>query len=197
MFFGGRTPRDSPLIFDMDRDGRISAVKGIGVNMNSADPTIRNGAATDGDKMLAMCEFSGNGEIDYREVFGDGTVDPFTHRPLNADNGFIALHRVAESAQSQNLDLKLFSRSGDGSLLVDLPQLKTALQRIGCDLGVISDENTRQLEPLSDIEWVQVTNYQQDDNDEHDGIRFAQKGWYLDSAGRRFGVDDVWFPATA
>ena len=144
--------------------------------------------------MLAMCEFSGNGEIDYREVFGDGTVDPFTRRPLHAANGFIALQRVAESAQRKYRDLKLFTISNDGILLVSLPQLKLALQRIHCDLGFISDSNTQNLEPLVNAEWVQVTQYQQDDNDVRDGIQFAQKGFYLDAAGVRWGVDDVWFP---
>ena len=179
----------------MNQDALISAVKGIGVNMNAADSTIHNGAATNGDKMLAMCDLNGDGEIDYREVFGDGTVDPFTRRPLYAANGFIALQQVAESAQADNPDLRLFSRSSDGSLLVSLPQLKQALRRIQCDLGFISDQNTNILEPLNSVVWVQVTQYQRDDAELRDGIRFAQKGFYLDAQGRRWGVDDVWFPA--
>ena len=77
-----------------------------------------------------------------------------------------------------------------------LPRLKRALQRIGCDLGFISDDNTRKLESLVDIEWVQVKNYQEDPNDQLNGIRFAQKGFYLDAAGMRWGVDDVWFSSS-
>lgn len=164
--------------------------------MNPRLPTVQNGAATGGDKMLAMCDFSGNGEIDYREVFGDGTVNPFMNQVrLNASDGFTALHRIAQSASQKFPDLNLLVQSGDGSELVNIHQLRVALLRIHCDLGFISDHNIRDLEPLGDVVWVKVTDYFNTPKDEENGVLFAQKSWYLDSKGKRWGVDDVWFPA--
>lgn len=146
--------------------------------------------------MLAMCDFSGNGEVDYREVFGDGTHNPFMNQVrLNVSDGFKALNRIAESASQRFSDLNLRSHFEDGSELVNMPQLKIALQRIDCDLGFISDNNTRFLEPLGDVVWVKVTNYLNTPKDISDGIWFGQKSWYMNSVGQRWGVDDVWFPA--
>lgn len=186
---------DTPLILDVNRDGIISTTKERGVNLNRNRPDRKNGAATGGDKMLAMCDWDKNDMINYREVFGDGTWDPFQEKPVNASNGFIALHRIAISASQRFPDLKLLSSTKDGDTLVNLPQLQIALQRIQCDLGFISDDNILDLEPLGDVVWIKVTNYLISPNDGHNGIVFAQKSWFMDSFNQRWGVDDVWFPA--
>lgn len=182
------------LLFDMDRDGAVSAINGIGVNMNSLNRHVRNGAATGGDKMLAMCDFSGNGEIDFREVFGDGTMDPFTGARLKAQNGFIALKQVAFSAIKRFDDFNILKMSSKNELLVNVQQLRLALKRIHCDLGFVSDQNIHNLEPLGNIEWVHISNYLTDQDDKPDELIFAQKSWYLDFNGEHWGADCVWFP---
>lgn len=186
---------DSPLIFDMNQDGLISAIRGHGISMDRQHPEMKTGAATNGDQMLAMCDFSGNGHIDYHEVFGDGTRDPFTGRHLNAPNGFVALKEVALSAARKFPDLNIISvdQIREASILVDVRQLKHALTRINCDLGFISDDNVSILKPLGRVAWVQVGFYQNTPDSLENGISFAQKGWYLDEFGKRWGVDDVWF----
>lgn len=196
---GGRGRGKTPLVLDANHDGVISAVNDIGIRRFNADGAFVEilGAATNGDKMLAMCDINNNDEIDHSEVFGDGTIDPFTRRPLQAADGFIALKAVALSASKKYPDLKIFGLSEQDTVLVNLRNLQRALQRIQCNLGFISDTNVRNLESLRDTEWIKVTNYLNTPNDVQNGVAFAQKSWYLDTSGKRWGADDVWFHANA
>ena len=179
----------------MNRDSQIEVAKGMGVRMNRNNWNEKNGAAVGGDKMLAMCDFTRDGEIDGAEVFGDGTRNPFVAgQPwIKAKDGFTALRTVAESAAKRYPELNVLKFEAD-DVLVNLPALKTALQRIDCNLGFISDENVSQLEPLQDAVWVKVNHYEETPNDVQDGVAFAEKSWFLDANGKRWGVDDVWFP---
>lgn len=147
--------------------------------------------------MLAMCDLNQSGDIDGNEVFGDRTRNPFLRgNPLiNASNGFEALYIVAKTAFRQFSGIRLFNIE-NGDTLVHLPTLKQALRRVGCNLGFIGDENISHLESLRDVVWVKVTGYESNPNDVKDGVSFIQKSWYSDTNGRRWGVDDVWFPSS-
>jgi hypothetical protein len=161
--------------------------------MHPDRPNLHQGAATDGDTMLAMCDLNGNGVIDIEEVFGDRTLDPMTKKPLRAPNGFEALKAVAKSIQKANLNLKIVTVNATGTQFVFLKELKRGMQAIGCDLGFIHDHNVVQLEPLDGVFAVDVTNYRETPDDVRNGMRFAEKGTFLDEQNVSWEVDDVWF----
>ena len=182
----------------MNHDNQVSTTITFGIHQFLANGTTMTlGAAVNGDKMLAMCDWNRNGEVDHAEVFGDGTVDPFSGTELKAADGFEALNAVAKSAADRYPDLAILGNAKSGAVLVNLSPLRQALQRIQCDLGFISDQNIQKLELIGDAVSVQVTDYEHTPNDQIDGVAFAQKSYYLDSNGKKWGVTDVWFPQQA
>ncbi|MGD8837330.1 MAG: hypothetical protein PVJ19_20485 [Desulfobacteraceae bacterium] len=174
----------SPLILDTDQDGSVEATAGMGVDING-DGTA-DGAATGGDKMLAMSDITGDGEIGGAEVFGNMTVDPFSGEQLNAENGFEALQMVAVSAEEQT-GVECIDDNG----VVDLQSLSQALESEGIGLGMISGDNNTSLESLGDVASIDTANYvtQQDTGD----VQHNQLGSYEDTSGDTHKVDDVWF----
>ncbi|MBQ7450307.1 hypothetical protein IJS77_02725, partial [bacterium] len=132
-----------PLILDTNKDGMVSTIKtntnyGIDITGNG----IADGAATGGDKMLAMSDLNKNGKIDGAEVFGNETVSPFTGKKLNAANGFEALKQIAQEAKEYTgIDCMNGSK-------VDVQKLQKALAKIGVNLGFVSDDNVKDLENL-------------------------------------------------
>lgn len=180
---GGSTA--SPLILDANKDGKVSAQQGMGVDINGDGKA--DGAATNGDKMLAMGDLDGDGQITGKEVFGDKTIDPFTGQALNAKNGFEALNMVAKSAE-QHTGIKCMDENGE----VDLQKLKQALESSGKgSLGMISDNNTTQLESLGDAGKINSTNYM--NQNQSGAVQHNQLGSYTDIYGNKQKVDDVWF----
>lgn len=175
----------SPLVVDYNKDGKIDATAAMGVDIDNNGAA--DGAATGGDKMLAMSDFSGNGAIDGKEVFGDQTVSPFTGERINAANGFEALKVIAEQAkQYTGIDcLK------NGS--VDLQALKTALATKGVNLGFISGNNVTELEDLGHVAAINVDNYAE--VDATGDVQHRQLGSYTDTDGSTQKTDDVWFTA--
>jgi hypothetical protein len=180
---GGKT--GSPLILDTNKDGKVSAEQGKGVDINGDGKA--DGAAANGDKMLAMGDLDGDGKISGKEVFGDQTVDPFTGQKLNAKNGFDALAKVAQSAQ-QNTGIQCLDDNGN----VDLPKLKQALEQSGKgSLGLIGGDNVTTLEGLGDAAKINVTNYI---NQQQTGaVQHNQLGSYQSADGQTHQVHDVWF----
>ena len=180
---GGHT--HSPLILDTNKDGKISAQQGMGVDLNNDDKA--DGAATGGDKMLAMGDINNNGKIDGTEVFGDQTVDPFTGKQINAKNGFEALEKVAKSAEQQT-GIKCMDEAGN----VDLQKLKQVLEATNKgSLGMISGNNDKKLESLGDAASINVYNYL---NQKQSGdVQHNQIGSYQTTSGQEHRVDDVWF----
>ncbi|MEW5818753.1 MAG: hypothetical protein AB1782_01055 [Cyanobacteriota bacterium] len=180
---GGST--GSPLILDTNKDGKVSAEHGKGVDVNG-DGKV-DGAATGGDKMLAMGDLDGDGQITGKEVFGNETVDPFTGQKLNAKNGFDALAQVAKSAE-KNTGIKCVDENGQ----VDVQKLKHALEMSGKgSLGMISGDNNKTLEGLGDVSKINTSNYinqQQTGNVQHN-----QLGSYTDTSGNQQKINDVWF----
>jgi hypothetical protein len=185
---------DSPLILDTNKDNKISVIKGLGIAIDPSQPYKKLGAAVAGDKMLAMAAGI-DGEIDGTEVFGDETFDPFSSPrvKIGAFNGFEALKFIAEKAQSLNPDLQVVASTPDHGILVNLKQLKQALQRAGNDLGLVEGADDTVLESLGDAESISLE-YFTDSQDMVDGVEFKQKGFYLDSKGEKHLVVDVWFP---
>ncbi len=176
---------NSPLIVDFNKDGKVSAKAGLGVDIDNNGTA--DGAAVDGDKMLAMSDINGNKNIDGQEVFGNKTISPFTGQPLNAANGFEALKVIAEQAkQYTGIDCIKY-----GS--VDLQLLKAALAKVGVNLGFISAENTTDLEDLGHVASINVTNYEE--KDASGDVQHRQLGSYIDVDGTMQKVDDVWFKA--
>jgi hypothetical protein len=173
-----------PLTLDTDKDGAVEATAGMGVDISGDGKA--DGAATGGDKMLAMSDITGDGEIGGAEVFGNKTVDPFTGEALNAENGFEALQMVAVSAEA-----KTGMECIDDKGVVNLQNLKQALESEGIGLGMISGDNTTRLESLGDAASIDTTNYitQQDTGD----VRHNQLGSYQDTSGNTHKLDDVWF----
>ena len=173
----------SPLIIDFDGDGKVSAQAGIGIDINGDG--IADGAATNGDKMLAMSDINGNGKIDGAEVFGNKTVNPFTGEAINAKNGFEALKEVALYAE-------LYSGTScieDGN--VNLKNLQKVLEKKGIRLGFVSDTNNTTIEKLSKIEKINVDNYEE--TPEYGLVQHNQRGSGTNSDGTNVKVDDVWF----
>lgn len=180
---GGNT--HSPLILDTNKDGKVSAQQGKGVDINGDGKA--DGAATGGDKMLAMSDLDGDGQITGKEVFGDKTVDPFTGKELNAKNGFEALQKVAQSAE-KHTGIKCTDENGE----VDLQKLKQAMEQSGKgSLGMISDNNNTKLEGLGDASKINTSNYinQKESGD----VQHNQLGGYKTTSGEQHRVDDVWF----
>lgn len=176
-----------PLIIDFNQDGKVSAENGKGIDLNG--DKIADGAATGGDKMLAMSDINGNGSIDGQEVFGDKTVDPFTGKQLNAANGFEALKLVAQSAQA-NTNIKCIDENG----LVDLKALNKALETKGIKLGFVSEENNKEIEELSKVAYINTKDYIS--NQETGSVQHNQTGTSIFEDGSSAKVDDVWFEST-
>ena len=180
---GGTT--GSPLILDTNKDGKVSAEQGRGVDIDGDGKA--DGAATNGDKMLAMGDIDGDGKITGKEVFGDQTIDPFTGQKLNAKNGFDALAQVAMSAQ-KHTGIQCIDENGN----VDLRNLKQALEQSGKgSLGLIGGDNVTTLEGLGDAAKINVTNYI---NQQQTGaVQHNQLGTYQTTDGNTHKVHDVWF----
>ncbi|MEW5971927.1 MAG: hypothetical protein AB1706_18965 [Pseudomonadota bacterium] len=188
----------SPLILDTNKNGLVEAKQGEGVDINNDGKA--DGAATGGDKMLAMTDANGNHKIDGSEVFGDKTVDPFTGKPVFNENdtnknGFEALKRVASSAdkyaKENGLDISALDKeTGE----VNLEALNKIMQTAGLgSLGYISDNNDKTLEALNtqDVKSVNTVDYI--NKKEEGNIQHNQQGTYIDNEGIKQKVDDVWF----
>lgn len=180
---GGKT--GSPLILDTNKDGKVSAQQGMGVDVNGDGKA--DGAATGGDKMLAMGDIDGDGQITGKEVFGNETVDPFTGQKVNAANGFDALAKVAKSAE-QHTGIKCVDENGE----VDLQKLKQAMEQSGKgSLGMISGNNTTKLEGLGDASKINTNNYS--NHNESGLVQHNQQGSYTDANGQKHSIHDIWF----
>lgn len=173
----------SPLIVDFNQDGVVSAIAGKGVDIDNNG--YADGAATGGDKMLAMSDMNGNAHIDGGEVFGDQTISPFTGEKLNAKNGFEALKMIAEQAQ-EHTGINCIS-NGE----VNLSQLQSALKSVGINLGFISDGNITELEDLGHVASINVQDYTE--QDESGEVQHRQLGSYTDTEGQQYKTNDVWF----
>ncbi|MGN0004799.1 MAG: hypothetical protein ACI37Z_02305 [Candidatus Gastranaerophilaceae bacterium] len=173
----------SPIVVDFNRDGKVSASSGKGIDANNDG--IADGYASNGDKMLAMSDMNGNGSIDGSEAFGDQTVSPFTGQKYNAANGFEALKMVANEAEKYT-GIKCLEGS-----FVNLQNLKEALSSVGVNLGFISDDNVTELEDLAHVAAINVDNYNEVDDD--GDVQHRQQGSYIDTDGNEYSADDVWF----
>ena len=169
-----------PIILDFNRDGKISAIQGNGVDLNGDG--VADGSASKGDKMLAMSDLNNSGRIDGDEVFGDQTVSPFSHQKLNAANGFEALAKVAQEAE-QYTGISCINAEGD----VDLANLKRALNSVGVNIGFISEDNVTELEDLAHVASINVAKYIS-----VKGMNL-QTGYYTDNTGKKYNANDVWF----
>lgn len=174
-----------PLIIDFNQDGKVSAQAGKGIDLNGDGKA--DGAATNGDKMLAMSDINGNGTIDGAEVFGDDTIDPFTGKKLNAANGFEALAQLASSATKHT---GIICMDVDGN--VNLQSLKRALATVGINLGFVSDVNNSTIEELEKVVTINTANYT-NSNEESNGAIHGQQGTYTDENGNVYKAHDVWF----
>jgi len=177
----------TPLIIDYNEDGKISAASGMGVDIDGNGTP--DGAAVNGDKMLAMSPMYKDKVITGKEVFGDHTIDPFTGFPVKAKDGFIALKKVAISAQ-KHTGIKCLEGT-----YVDVRKLKAAMKKAKKgNLGLISDDNITYLEPLGKVakintDYKQVAINKQDTND----IKHRQIGNWLDVKNVSHIMHDVWF----
>ena len=174
----------SPIIVDFNRNGKVDAASG-NTGIDADGNGIADGAATGGDKMLAMSDMNGNGKVDGSEVFGDQTVSPFTGEKINAANGFEALKTIAQQAEEKT-GIKCYSGG-----LVDLQALKSALATVGVNLGFISDDNVTELEDLAHVVALNVDNYNQVEAD--GDVQHRQQGSYVANDGQTYGANDVWF----
>lgn len=174
----------SPIIVDFNKDGKVDATSG-NTGIDADGNGIADGAATGGDKMLAMSDMNGNGKVDGSEVFGDQTVSPFTGEKINATNGFEALKTIAQQAEEKT-GIKCYSGG-----LVDLQALKSALATVGVNLGFISDDNVTELEDLAHVVALNVDNYNQVDAE--GDVQHRQQGSYVANNGQTYGANDVWF----
>ncbi len=173
----------SPLTLDTDKDGKVEATAGKGVDINNDG--IADGAATGGDKMLAMSDLNNNGKIDGEEVFGNETRSPFTGKKLNAANGFEALKMIAKEAEEYT-GIKCINNNQ-----VDMQKLQMALEDAKkVKLGLISDDNVTNLESLNDVSKISL-DYQENEDDS--SVAHRQLGNFFDAAGNSLKVDDVWF----
>lgn len=173
----------SPIVVDFNKDGKVSAKSGDGVDVDGNG--VGDGYASDGDKMLAMSDKNKSGAIDGSEVFGDQTVSPFTGQKLNAANGFEALKMIAQEAE-QYTGIKCLN-NGE----VNLQNLKAALSTVGVDLGFISGSNVTELEDLAHVASINVDEY--DEVDANGDVQHRQQGTYTSSDGETYGANDVWF----
>jgi len=173
----------SPIVVDFNKDGKVSAKSGDGVDVDGNG--VGDGYASDGDKMLAMSDKNKSGAIDGSEVFGDQTVSPFTGQKLNAANGFEALKMIAQEAE-QYTGIKCLN-NGE----VNLQNLKAALSTVGVDLGFISGSNVTELEDLAHVASINVDEY--DEVDANGDVQHRQQGTYTSADGETYGANDVWF----
>lgn len=174
----------SPLILDTNRNGTVEYQQGIGVDLNN--DSRADGAAINGDKMLAMGDLNGNGVIDGSEVFGNQTVNPFTGEKLNAQNGFDALQQIAKLTQTLTGQDNIFNNN-----TVDIVALQAALALQNIGLGLIGDNNTTDLEDLANIATIN-TNYTQ--LPEQDGDALALQGsTFTTTDDKEQKVEDIWF----
>ena len=179
----GSSTYNSPLILDMDGDGVVSAVAGFGIDVDGNGKA--DGAATKGDKMLAMTDVNGNGKIDGAEVFGDRTVSPFTGKAVNAKNGFEALKIIAQQAkQYTGIDCM----NGNS---VDMAKLQQALNKYGVTLGFVNGSNNNEIEKLNGVASINVGNYKT--VNESGDAQHRQQGSFVRTDGTQGKIDDVWF----
>lgn len=174
----------SPLILDTDKDGKVEAQHGIGVDIDGDGNS--DGAAIGGDKMLVMGDLNNNGKIDGSEVFGNETVNPFTGEKLNAENGFEALGMIAESAE------KITGQKIIENGQVNVKKLEKALEANNVDLGLISGNNISELEDLGSIAKIGL-GYETGEIDTSSKINHLQLGSYVDENGEIHKINDVWF----
>ncbi|KAI3650614.1 hypothetical protein MP228_004095 [Amoeboaphelidium protococcarum] len=189
----GGTRGDSPLVFDMNKDGAVSASKNTGISKDPSKPNNQDGGAVGGDKMLAMSDLNGNGVVDIEEVFGDHTLSPFTKKPYHAANGFDALYMLALEMQSIPQCQFELVKKDHNSVLVSLTSVKRCLNLHNVQLGFISDTNISDLEELGDVNQVDVTDYINTPDDVRNGVLHSQKGSFYSHDGTQWKVDDVWF----
>ena len=181
--FVGDSTYNSPLILDMDGDGKVSAAARLGVDINGNK--VADGAAVGKDKMLAMSDITGDGKVGGQEVFGDKTVSPFTKKAINAKNGFEALKIIAQQAKEYTgIDCM------DGNS-VNIAKLQQALNKVGVTLGLIGGANTSKLESLYGVASIDVTNYTE--SNETGDVQHRQQGTFTTTDGKTRKVDDVWF----
>lgn len=170
-----------PLVLDTNKDGEISTQAGTGVSLDDNGTT---GAAVDGDKMLAMSDQNGNGQIDAAEVFGTDTINPFTKQKVNARNGFESLKEIAASAkESTGIDVETNG-------VVNLSKLQEALAKADTKLGLIGDNNVTELEELGEVEAID-SNYIETPTE---GMNL-QTSSFITKSGEKFETRDVWFTA--
>ncbi len=172
-----------PLVVDFNRNGIVSASSMTGVDINGDG--IADGAAANGDKMLAMSDINGNGVIDGSEIFGNQTVSPFTGKVLEVSNGFEALKLIALEAE----EYTGINCINDGN--VNLAELQNALRSVGKNLGFISDENVTNLESLGHVASINVDDYSE--IDDSGDAQFKQIGHYTDNEGNQYQAGDFWF----
>ncbi len=172
-----------PLVLDTNKDGVINTYKhgNYGVDINGDGQG--NGAAVNGDKMLAMSDLNNNGKIDGSEVFGNYTISPFTKKAINASNGFEALKAIAIEAEQYTGITCINGNS------IDIKKLSEALARYGVKLGLIGDNNTSKLEALGDIATIN-TGYK-NVSDYGEQVQHSQIGYYTSADGSRYMAHDI------
>ena len=176
----GNTINRDPLVLDINKDGKISTESEKGVDLNNDG--LAEGAAVDGDKMLAMSDQNANGKIDAAEVFGTDTINPFTKQKVNARNGFEALKEIAASAkEATGIEV---STNG----VVNLSKLQEALAKADTQLGLIGDNNVTELEGLGEVEAID-SNYTETPTE---GMNL-QTSSFITKSGEKFETRDVWF----
>ena len=181
--YTGNNTYNSPLILDLDGDGKVSAAAGLGVDVNGNK--VADGAAVGGDKMLAFSDITGDGKVGGQEVFGNKTVSPFTKKAINAKNGFEALKIVAQQAkQYTGIDCM------DGND-VDILKLQQALNKVGVTLGFVGGANTTKMESLHGVSKINVGDYTE--SNETGKVQHRQQGTFTTINGETGKVDDVWF----
>ena len=171
-----------PLTLDTNKDGKVSTQAGIGVDLD--DDGQADGAAVDGDKMLAMSDLNNNGKIDASEVFGTDTINAFTGEKVNARNGFEALKEIAESAEEKT-GIDVIDDEG----IVNLVKLQEALKTANVNLGLISDDNVTELEDLGDVEKIDLK-FEEETNELNTNKQVSS---YITKSGEKFKTEDVWF----
>ena len=173
-----------PLILDTNKDGVINTLQhgNYGIDLNGDGQG--NGAAVNGDKMLAMSDLNKNGKIDGAEVFGDQTVSPFSGKKINAKNGFEALKAIAKEAE-QYTGISCISGNA-----VDVQKLAEALAKYGVNLGLVGGNGTS-LDALGDIKTIN-TGYANVAGT-GDKIEHSQIGFYTDIQGGKYMAHDVNF----